>query len=190
MIVSKVQDSVLILTTLAASVDEYFNILKAEYKNKSSVVYAAVSSQVLLQACAFKEEWKAFLGLPEESDRIAQVRIKAQNFSKKIHQWTDLERLRNTFIAHNFRDKTDNYSNRLLKPYERELNIPDQFPDYIMLCGCIHYMHKIIAKEFYNELYALSGLIKTRKPPAIKKGIATKDEALKELQLLIDNSQI
>lgn len=188
--ISKLQDSVLILTTLAASVDEYFKILKTESKNKSSVVYAAVSSQVLLQACSFKEEWKTFLGLQEETERIANVRAKAQNFSKRIHQWTDLEKIRNTFIAHNFRDKSDNYSNRLLKPYERELSIPGQFPDYIILCGCIHYIHKIIAKEFYNELFALTDLIKTRKAPTIKKGVATKDDALRELQLLIDNSML
>jgi hypothetical protein len=127
MIASKIQDSVLILATLGASVDEYFTILKAEHQNKSSVVYAAVSGQVLLQACSFKEEWRTFLGLQEEKVRIAKVRSKAQSFGKRINQWTDLEKLRNTFIAHNFRDKSDNYSNRLLKPYDRELSIPDQF---------------------------------------------------------------
>jgi hypothetical protein len=59
-----------------------------------------------------------------------------------------------------------------------------------MLCGCIHYIHKILANEFYDELFALSDYIKNRKAPTIKKGIITKDEALKELQLLIDNSNL
>jgi hypothetical protein len=187
---SKLQDSILILSTLALSIDEYFNILKKEHEDKSSIIYTAVSSQILIQACSFKEEWKMFLGIQEETERIVKTRKQSENFIKKINQWTDLEKIRNTFIAHSFRDKSDGYSNRLLKPYEQELNIPNQFPDYIMLCGCIHYIHKILAKEFHQEFVALTEKIKNRKVPAIKKGIATKEDALKELNMIIDKLDI
>jgi hypothetical protein len=98
-----------------------------------------------------------------------------------------LEKLRNTFLAHNFRDGSDNYCNRLLKPYERELNIPNQFPDYIVLCGCIYHIHVEVADEFKPDLFALSDVIKNRKPPLIKKGVETKEDAYKELQILAEN---
>jgi Golgi nucleoside diphosphatase len=190
MVISKIQDSLIILSTLAASVEEYFRMLKQENQNKESVIYAALSSQILLQACSFKEELRIFYGVNEERERVTRVSQKSQYFTKKINQWTDLEKIRNTYIAHNFRDRSDGYSNRLLKPYGRELNVPNRFPDYIILCGCIDYTSKIILQEFMVEFNSLAPVLRTRKAPIIKAGANDISEAIKELQMIIDKSKL
>ncbi len=188
MTVSKIQDSLLILSILADLVEKFFKILEQEHKDKSSIVYAAVSSQILLQACSFKDEWKHFLGIVEEKERITKVRKNVEPFTTKINQWSDLQMVRNTFIAHCFRDQTDGYSNRLIKPYERALSIPNEFPDYVVLVGCIRFTVEALQREFLNEVSSLKGLIKSTKPD-IKIGVITTEAALNELQILIDKSE-
>src|SRR5690606_14515304 len=190
MVISKTQDSLLILATLAGSIEEYFRILQRESNDKTSIVYAAICGQVLLQACSFKQEWKIFSAILEDKDRINRVRKKTEHFTKKINQWTDLEKVRNTFIAHNYRDSSNKYLNRLLEPFSQELNVPDRFPDYILLCGCINFIFKILQDEFHTEFQDLLRQLKNRKKQAVKKGINTNDEAIKELQSIIEKSDL
>jgi len=116
------------------------------------------------------------------------VRESTKYVAKRIHQWTDLEMMRNIFIAHNFRDKLND--NRLVKPFDKDLIIPKEYPDYVLLCGCIHYIHIILTRVFLDEMKTLTLIIKDRTAPTIKLGMATVEDALNELQSIIDKSDI
>lgn len=189
MTLSPLQDSLLILTTLSLSINEHYKILdKIHDQEKSKTVYAAVSAMILLQVCSFRDEWDRLLGINEERDRLVNVRTKSRFFIKRIDQWSDLRNVRNTFIAHSFRDDG---KNRLMVPYERELNMPNKFPDYIMMAGCIDFITIIVHREFLKELVEATTLFKaTRKIPPIKAGINSEKEARAELKSIAENSDL
>lgn len=66
--ISKVQDSISILITLQSSIDECLAIIKKEKHDKNSKVFALVSSQLLIYANSFLEEWE-WLGKQGKDDR-------------------------------------------------------------------------------------------------------------------------
>jgi hypothetical protein len=183
---SKTQDSIMILTTSALIIDQYFDILKKERHDKSSVIYAAVSSQVLLQTCSFKTEWKRFQGETKVNEKVARVIAATLPFIKRINQWIDLELFRNQFIAHNFRDKAD--VNLFTKDFDLELNIPNQFPDYYLLNSCIQHTHAILSIEFKYEMMEIGNFMKSLKRPTIKAGHTSESDVDDELKELVAKS--
>lgn len=188
MTLSKTQDSILILTILSRLILEYFKELEKEHKNSSSIVYAAVSSQILINVCSFMDEWNHFLGLSDERDRIIKVKDKARYFAKRINQWSDLTNVRNQMLVHNLRDKTGGNKSILTRPFHKEINIPNKYPDYVVLVGCIDFITVIIHREFLKEVESLSPQLKQRKTPTLKSGARTIEEALKELDEIIEKS--
>lgn len=186
--VSKIQDSLLIFMTIGDAIESYYKILESERKDKNSIVYAAISSHIQLMGCAFKAEWNRFSKLENERNRIEKVGIISKPFRKRINQWSDLELVRNVFLAHNFRDQNDNYNNRLLKPFDRELKSLGQFQDYTILYRCIIHINLIILKEFLNEWNDLIPKLKGLKQLEFKVEEASHKDALKTLKDLIEES--
>jgi hypothetical protein len=189
--VSKIQDSISILIVLAQSIDLYFKIMKKERRNRKSIVYAALSTNVLLQSCSFMDEWEHLGSTCKDERRLIELRKNLKPLTNRINQWSDLRRIRNTFIAHNLRDKKHDNENVLLKTYSTQLNIPDSFGDYLLLCGCIQFMFKLLLKEFkaeYEDLYRSH--LSTIKHPPIKKGIESETEGLHELQSLLGQVEV
>jgi hypothetical protein len=188
--ISRIQDSISILIVLAQSIDLYFKIMKKERSNKKSVVYPVVSTNILLQACSFMDEWKHLGATCKNEMRVVALRKNLKPLTNRINRWSDLRSIRNTFIAHNLRDKKKDNENVLLKSYSTPLNIPDTFGDYLLLCGCIQFIFRLLIREFkveYEQLYRshLSGI----KHPLVMPGILSEKEGLKELQLLLGNVQ-
>jgi hypothetical protein len=188
--VSKIQDSISIFIALAQTIDLHFQIMKKERNNKKSVVYAAVSTTILLQACSFMDEWKHLGATCKNETRLVALRKNLKPLTNRINQWSDLRSIRNTFIAHNLRDKKNDNENVLLKSYSTSLNIPDTFGDYLLLCGCIQFIFRLLIREFkaeYEELYQLH--LRSLKHPPVNPGILSEKEGLKELLSLLGHVQ-
>lgn len=101
--VSKVQDSISILITLQAAIDECLEVIKKERHDKSSKVHALISSQLLIYVNSFLEEWENFGTECKDDSRVIKVRKIASPLLRRIKQW-DLNGIRNTFLAHKFRE--------------------------------------------------------------------------------------
>jgi hypothetical protein len=178
---TKLQDSISILITLQAASTECLNVIKKEKANKQSIIHAFADSQLILLANSFMDEWDN-LGKLVGDQRVLKVLKVASPFTKRINKWSDLGLLRNTLVAHGFRKKGENI---LVGGYEAELNIPNSFPDRMLLCGCIFCATQILIAEFTTEYNQLIAHLKTVEKPRIRKGIATEAEAKKELDELI-----
>ena len=182
---TKLQDSISILITLQAATSKCLDVIKKEKADKQSVIYAFVDSQLILLANSFIDEWDN-LGKLVGVQRVLKVRKVASPFTKRINKWSDLGLLRNTLVAHGFRKKGENI---LVGGYEAELNIPNSFPDRILLCGCIFCATQILIAEFTTEYNEVIAHLKTIEKPRIRKGIETEAEAKKELDELIALSE-
>ncbi len=67
-----------------------------------------VCNHIQILLCSFLEEWKIFESFAKDSERIRDTLKIAVPALDRIRAWTGLERVRNTLLAHNLRDKKGN----------------------------------------------------------------------------------
>jgi len=185
--ISKIQDSISILITLQSAIDECQKIILGENHNKNSVVHALASGQLLIYTNSFLDEWKNLGTQCKVDNQVIKVRKLASPFINRINNW-DLHDVRNIFLAHNFRDREK--KNALIKHYDNELNIPSSLGDYVLLSGCVFCIKQILITEFSMEYNDLIVYLKTIKTPKIKEGINSDQLAMKELNQLINQSDL
>lgn len=176
-----------ILIILQAAVDECFDVVEGERHDKTSKVHAIASSQFLIYANSFLEEW-ANLGVQcKENVRVIKIRKLASPFVRRVEKW-NLTGFRNVFLAHNLRDKRKR--NALIMSHDKEFNFPHGYGDFVLLRGCLAYIKDILVKEFVIEYNELIAYLKTIKVPSIRKGIGSSKEANLELDNLIAQSEM
>ncbi len=167
--------------------DECLVVIRKEKHDKTSVIHAFADSQLILLVNSFMEEWEDLGSQCKNDDRIVKVRKVAAPFTRRIKQWSDLRNFRNTLIAHNFRNTEG--KNVLVNGYSGELNIPNGFPDRVLMCGCAYCIKEILINEFSFEYNELIAYLKSIQQPTIKEGIKTEEDAKKELDRLITLSE-
>ncbi|MDO1511138.1 hypothetical protein Q2T41_00490 [Maribacter confluentis] len=149
---SRLQDSILVLCTLEALLSEYKKCLLKE--KSDSVVYSALTSQIVLNACSYLEEWELLGALSSEEPRILELRKIAKPAIDRIKKWKDLKLVRNSVIAHNHRlPKQDN--SLTITSIKRRLSCPNSLFDYKLLIGCVYVTKNALLRVFgeeYNEI--------------------------------------
>jgi len=159
---TKVQESILVLCTLQALLEEYKECLKKEKDNSKSVIYAIITSQIILTSCSFIEEWELFGNLIKEDSRILELRKIVKPAIDRINKWSDMRYYRNSIVAHNHRIKKENNSIAILK-IDRKLKCPNSYFDFMLLMGCIFIIKKILLYIFKNEYNQLIPRLKNIK---------------------------
>lgn len=149
---TKIQESILILCTLQALLDEYLKCLTKEKDKPDSVLFSIISSQIIITSCSYLDEWE-FLGKlikVEKETRIITLRKITKPVINRINQWKDMRQFRNNMIAHNHRIKKEENSLAIFS-MSRNLNCPNSFYDYKLLIGCIFISKNILLRIFQNE---------------------------------------
>lgn len=180
------QDSILIVATIQLVVQECLDVMAKEKGDSNSKVHAIANAQLLLSVKSFMDEWARIGNKAGKDDRISKVLRITSPFIKRIRKWSDLNTTRNSFIAHGFRDRDGR--NVLTKQYPSEINIPNQFSDYILLCGCIFCAKQILITEFSIEYNQIVDMLSQVRPPKLRPGIERDEEAMEILNKLIEQS--
>lgn len=149
---TKTQESILVLFTLQALLDEYLKCLSKEKNNPNSVIFSIITSQIIITSCSYLDEWVYFARLikEEQESRIITLRKITKPVMNRINEWKDLKRFRNNIIAHNHRIKKENNSLAIFN-LSRNLNCPNSFYDYKLLLGCIFITKEVLLRLFYKE---------------------------------------
>ncbi|MFI2743632.1 hypothetical protein ACG2LH_12895 [Zhouia sp. PK063] len=158
---TKIQESIFILCTLQALLDEYLKCLTKEKDKPDSVLFSIISSQIIITSCSYLDEWE-FLGKlikVEKETRIITLRKITKPVLNRINQWKDMRQFRNNMIAHNHRIKKEENSLAIFS-MSRHLNCPYSFYDYKLLIGCIFITKNILLRIFQNEYNKLIPSIK------------------------------
>jgi len=153
---TKIQDSILILCTLQALLDEYLNCLTKEKEKPESVIFSIISNQIIITSCSYMDEWEELgkLIIEDSSQRILTLRKIVKPAISRINEWTDMRQFRNNIIAHNHRIKKENNSLAIFN-ISRKLNCPYSFYDYKLLIGCVFITKNVLLRLFQKE-YNLS----------------------------------
>ena len=173
------------MLALQLLIEDCFVIIEKEQKDDNNKVRQFINGMLLIYANSFIDEWENLGTQCNADSRVVNVRKTANPLIRRINQWTDLSTFRNTFLAHNFRDKKRN--NALMREYETGINIPNSFGDFLLLRGCILYTKEILIREFPLEYNELLPQLKTIKPPPVNnKSISSPQQAIEELNQLFE----
>lgn len=158
---TKIQESIFVLCTLQALLDEYIKCLTQEKDNSKSVVFSIITSQIIITTCSYLDEWEGFGKLikTENEPRILILRKTVKPAIDRINQWSDMSRFRNNIIAHNHRIKNNNNSLTIFN-LPKSLNCPASYFDYKLLLGCIYITKNVLIRIFKDEYNLLLPNIK------------------------------
>lgn len=153
---TKTQESILVLCTLQALLDEYLKCLSKEKNNTESVIFSIIASQIIITSCSYLDEWEYFARLikEEQESRIITLRKITKPVIGRINKWKDMKKFRNNMIAHNHRIKKEDNSLAIFN-LSRNLNCPNSFYDYKLLLGCIFITKNVLLRLFpkeYNQI--------------------------------------
>ena len=120
-----------------------------------------------LESVSFLEEFRDGLAKtePAYTDRIRNFRKITSPILKRINKWTDLEKFRNSIIAHPWRDKKGEF----VVPNQGYYNVPRNWFEVAILLNLMSYIWSLIKEEFNEELtnalQYVSTLETAAKPP-------------------------
>ena len=150
--------SIHILTLLSTLIDKQVETLvlsKRESKQAEEMLYFNARSLIILYTCSFLSEWEDFL-VARSEDEHKQILITGKKIAKpaidRIKEWTDLEKYRNTVLAHNFRDRSKKYEPIFPMDNVEKLIVPKHISEFLLLRMCVLVAVEIISKRFLTEL--------------------------------------
>lgn len=114
---------------------------------EDSVLFFSI---ILLETNVFLEEYhNQFTQVEVEySNRVKDVKQIAQPIIRRINQWKDIRKFRSQIIAHNWRDKQNNFVIPDISFYD----IPRNALEYQILSDLLGYVIAIINAEFVKEV--------------------------------------
>jgi len=187
---TKTQESILVLCTLQALLDEYLKCLSKEKNNTESVVFSIIASQIIITSCSYLDEWEYFAILikEEQESRIVTLRKITKPILDRINEWKDMKRFRNNMIAHNHRIKKEDNSLAIFN-LSRNLNCPSSFYDFKLLLGCIYITKNVLLRLFSKEYNQILPHIKNIENITPINEIKNEKSFRKELDSLTESSQ-
>ncbi len=150
--------SIHILTLLSTLIDKQVETLvlsKGENKQTEEMLFFNARSLIILYTCSFLSEWEDFL-VKRSEEKHKQSIITGKKTAKpaidRIKGWTDLKKYRNTVLAHNFRDKSNNSEPIFPMDSIECLIVPKHISEFLLLRMLVLTAVKIISNPFLNEL--------------------------------------
>jgi hypothetical protein len=110
--------------------------------------------QIIIKSCSFLEEWDRFLAVrtnEEDKEKILLIKKIVKPARQQISEWKDMQKFRNEIIAHNSRNKEDNYSLDNMGDYD----CPSTEYELFHLVKFLERMIKTLTSNFPAELQSL-----------------------------------
>lgn len=148
---SDLETSIVNLCLLQMLVDEYLSLHSKEYENTNNILASVLGELMVVKICSFLEEWKSFGSNAKNDIRVVELRQATKAATSQLNSWSDIYLVRNTVIAHTFRDKKKDNTSSLLSE-QMEFNSPISHFDYKLACGCI-YLIVFALKAFFHKEY-------------------------------------
>lgn len=150
----KLQQSIMVLSALKNSLETSLKVFK-RYMKDEDVKYI-LHQQLLLNVCSFKEEWSILNSLVKEDEKIKQTLSICSCALKRINKWKDIRNMRNTMIAHGFRDEKNGKLPTNLKKRYFEADVPNTYCEILLLaelssicCGVFIARHGAVDPQDY-----------------------------------------
>ena len=197
---NKLHESLAILNVLnneiqliSELIDEADELCKKENNSKNFVRYYVLYGKIVIHAISFLDEFDILKSLQRENQNIKKLYDSMKPLNRRLRKWHDLEKYRNTYFAHNFRDSKSNNRFILFDDYITTLNAPISHFDIKLIAKIVDLMYNEINDFFKNEMIvAIFALADSRnenenlRTEKYSKSVKTLDEFNAEIKILED----
>lgn len=127
-------------------------ILTAENSECNFNRYHAFYSLILIKVVSFFDEYDLLRSISTDRIEFRTIDKKIIPYRKRLEKWKDIKKLRNTFLAHNYRDTKKNNVLVLLNDYISTFNVPITTYDVRLVVKIIDVILETLGSFFGEEL--------------------------------------
>jgi len=165
----------LILRGLQTQLESALQALHAKELIANGDLQWTVCNHIQILLCSFLEEWKIFESFAEDDERIRDTLKIAAPALDRIRAWTGLERVRNTLLAHNLRDKKGNPASTW--DVFNSNKIPTAYAEIVLLARLAVLAMKRTRERHHSEFHLAAQRLTQYHVTIKPQGIRTSQEA-------------
>jgi hypothetical protein len=143
-----------------------------------------VCNHIQILLCSFLEEWKIFESFAKDDERIRDTLKIAVPALDRIRAWTGLERVRNTLLAHNLRDKKGSPVSTW--DVFNSNKAPTAYAEIVLLARLAVFVMRGTRTRHYSEFHLASQRLTRYYVPIKQQGVRTNEEAESDFQRIKD----
>lgn len=191
MSLSKFQESILVLSALKNNMQNDLKVFKRYIKDED--LKYSLHIKMIIDVASFLDEWKRLNAYVKENEDLKETMRIVSPAIKRIAKWKDITAMRNTMLAHGFRD--EKYEGKLTCLDRRffNANVPTTYAEIMLLAEyAVYAISAVICRHKKDHEVALASAPKYEED--VVRGIQTMDEfnqdvvALQQHMFSIDSS--
>lgn len=179
----KIQQCILVLSALKNNFENDLKVVKRYILDED--VKFSISNKMLLEVASFLDEWKVLCSLAAEDLNIRQTLTIAAPAIRRIKKWEGIKGLRNTALAHGFRDDSTGGQITCLNKRYFNANVPTAYAEIMLLAEFAVYAVSIVLCRHKDE-HKEAMLVLSREvfDTSVIRGIQTMAEFNSEIKTL------
>lgn len=154
---TKFQESLLVLSGLKTVMENDLKVIK-RYIHDEELKWS-LNNKMLIDICSFIEEWKRFNTYAKDEQSIRDTMKITAPAIKRLKSWTGIQGLRNTVLAHGFRDDNDQGKLTCIDKRFFDADVPTTYAEVMLLSEyCVYVISAFICRHRDDHQLAISKL--------------------------------
>lgn len=178
---TKFQESILVLSALKTVMQNDLKIIKRYIYDED--VKWSLNNKMLIDISSFLDEWKRFNNYAKDDTSIRDTMKITAPAIKRLKSWTGIQGLRNTMLAHGFRDDNDEGKPTCLDKRYFDADVPTNYAEVMLLSEyCVYVISAFMWRHKEDHQLAIA------KQPSgdanVSRGIKTREDFDKDIEKL------
>jgi hypothetical protein len=179
----KIQQCILVLSALKNNFQNDLNVIK-RYIHDDDLKYS-IANKILVDIASFLDEWKVVCSLAAENIAIRETLAITAPAIRRIKKWEGVKGLRNTALAHGFRDDSTGGQITCLNKRYFNANVPTTYAEIMLLAEfAVYAISTVLCRHKDEHKEAMVVLSKEVFDASVVRGIQTMLEFNAEIKSL------
>ena len=187
MSVTNFQESILIISALKNSMQNDLIVFKRYIEDED--LKFSLNNKMLIDIASFLDEWKRFNHYAKDDDVLKETLSIASPALKRIKKWKGIQSMRNTMLAHGFRDGENPGKITCINKRYFTANVPTTYAEVMLLSEyAVYAISAVICRHNLDHEIALASI--PSHELEVERGIQTMgefEEAVSELEQYMFN---
>ncbi len=124
---SKFQESLLVISAIKTILESDLRVFKRYIKDED--LKFSLNNKMLVDISSFLDEWKRFETYAKDDERIKETMKITAPAIKRLLRWTGIKGMRNTMLAHGFRDRGNGGKPTCLEARYFDADVPTTYEE-------------------------------------------------------------
>ena len=179
---TKFQESLLVISAMKTIMENDLRVFK-RYIHDDDLKYS-LHAKMLIDICSFLNEWKRFNIYAKGDEGVQETMRITSPAIRRLKSWRGIEGMRNTMLAHGYRDDNNNGKPTCLDKRYFEAEVPTTYSEVMLLSEyCVYVISAFLCRHKDDHQTALESVPK--RDGNVVRGIETQgefDAAVNDLQ--------